>query len=112
MWYAFFQKERQPLTIHRHNWGVTGIGLDANDASKVCLSAGMYTNSWDANNGSILRSSDSGTTWSETKLPFKLPGNQPAVELGNDLSSTQQIAISSILRHQVAMAFTKALIKE
>lgn len=85
MWYAFFQKERQPLTIHGHDWGVTGIGLDANDASKVCLSAGMYTNSWDANNGSILRSSDSGTTWSETKLPFKLPGNQRGRGVGERL---------------------------
>jgi len=71
-----FSKKRWPLTIHRHDWGITGIGLDAKDA-KVYISVGMYTNSWDANNGSILRSSDSGTTWSETKLPFKLPGNQP-----------------------------------
>jgi xyloglucan-specific exo-beta-1,4-glucanase len=85
VWYAFFKKEQQPLTIHRHDWGVTGIGLDANDASKVYISVGMYTNSWDANNGSILRSSDSGTTWSETKLPFKLPGNQPGRGVGERL---------------------------
>jgi xyloglucan-specific exo-beta-1,4-glucanase len=45
----------------------------------------LYTNSWDANNGSILRSSDSGTTWSETKLPFKLPGNQPGRGVGERL---------------------------
>lgn len=85
MWYAFFKKERQPLTIHRHDWGVTGIGLDANDASKVYISVGMYTNSWDANNGSILQSSDSGTTWSETKLPFKFPDNQRGRGVGERL---------------------------
>jgi xyloglucan-specific exo-beta-1,4-glucanase len=89
-WYGtIYQNELQPLTIHRHDWGVTGIGLDANEASKVYISVGMYTNSWDANNGSILRSSDSGTTWSETKLPFKLPfklpGNQPGRKVGERL---------------------------
>lgn len=45
----------------------------------------MYTNSWDPNVGSILRSSDQGTTWAETKLPFKLPGNQPGRGLGERL---------------------------
>jgi xyloglucan-specific exo-beta-1,4-glucanase len=45
----------------------------------------MYTNSWDANNGSILRSSDQGATWSNTPLPFKLPGNQPGRGVGERL---------------------------
>jgi xyloglucan-specific exo-beta-1,4-glucanase len=45
----------------------------------------MYTNSWDPNPGSILRSSDQGATWSETKLPFKLPGNQPGRGVGERL---------------------------
>jgi xyloglucan-specific exo-beta-1,4-glucanase len=45
----------------------------------------MYTNSCDANPGSILRSTDRGNTWSETKLPFKLPGNQPGRGVGERL---------------------------
>jgi xyloglucan-specific exo-beta-1,4-glucanase len=80
-----FLIERQLFTIYRHDWGVTGIGLDAHDATKVYISVGMYTNSWDGNVGSILRSSDYGTTWSETKLPFKLPGNQPGRGVGERL---------------------------
>lgn len=35
--------------------------------------------------GSILRSLDRGTTWSETKLPFKLPGNQRGRGVGERL---------------------------
>jgi xyloglucan-specific exo-beta-1,4-glucanase len=61
------------------------MGLDAKDASKVYISVGMYTNSWDGNPGSILRSLDRGNTWSETKLPFKLPGNQPGRGVGEPL---------------------------
>jgi xyloglucan-specific exo-beta-1,4-glucanase len=45
----------------------------------------MYTNSWDGNLGSILRSANHGNTWSETKLPFKLPGNQPGRGVGERL---------------------------
>lgn len=85
MVHLFQKKKRQTLTIHRHDWGVTGIDLDANDASKVYISVGMYTNSRDANNGSILRSSDQGTTWSNTPLPFKLTGNQPGRGVGERL---------------------------
>lgn len=37
----------------------------------------MYTNDWDPNLGSVLRSTDQGQTWSETKLTFKVGGNMP-----------------------------------
>jgi xyloglucan-specific exo-beta-1,4-glucanase len=46
----------------------------------------MYTNSWDPNVGSILRSSDYGATWAETKLPFKIGGNQPGRGIGERLA--------------------------
>lgn len=45
----------------------------------------MYTNSWDPNDGSILRSSDYGATWAETKLPFKVGGNMPGRGTGERL---------------------------
>ena len=36
------------------------------DPNKVYVAVGMYTNSWDPNNGAILRSSDKGATWQTT----------------------------------------------
>lgn len=46
----------------------------------------MYTNSWDPNNGSIIRSSDKGATWATTALPFKLGGNMPGRGMGERLA--------------------------
>jgi xyloglucan-specific exo-beta-1,4-glucanase len=46
----------------------------------------MYTNSWDPNDGSILRSSDNGATWEETVLPFKVGGNMPGRGTGERLA--------------------------
>lgn len=42
----------------------------------------MYTIDWDPNDGSILRSTDQGATWSETVLPFKVGGNMPGRGVG------------------------------
>lgn len=46
----------------------------------------MYTNSWDPNDGSILRSADYGATWQSTPLPFKIGGNQPGRGVGERLA--------------------------
>jgi xyloglucan-specific exo-beta-1,4-glucanase len=46
----------------------------------------MYTNSWDSNNASLLRSSDYGTTWERTPLPFKAGGNMPGRGMGERLA--------------------------
>lgn len=46
----------------------------------------MYTNSWDPNNGAILRSADKGNTWAKSALPFKLGGNQPGRGMGERLA--------------------------
>ena len=70
------------------DWGLTGIAslaLDPGDGNKVFLAAGTYTNSWDPNNGAILRSSDRGNTWARTTLPFKLGGNMPGRGMGERL---------------------------
>src|ERR1044071_8628477 len=45
------------------NWGLNGVislASDPVDPNKVYVAAGMYTNSWDPNNGAILRSTDKG----------------------------------------------------
>src|SRR5689334_5794976 len=71
------------------NWGLNGeasLATDPVDPNKVYVAAGMYTNSWDPNNGAILRSSDKGATWQTSPLPFKLGGNMPGRGMGERLA--------------------------
>ncbi|BBH70932.1 xyloglucanase [Actinoplanes sp. OR16] len=68
-----------------HN-GVLSIAPDPVDTDRVYAAAGMYTNSWDPNNGAILRSSDKGATWQKTALPFKVGGNMPGRGMGERLA--------------------------
>ncbi|ONI80543.1 xyloglucanase [Saccharothrix sp. ALI-22-I] len=66
--------------------GVASIAPDPKNANKVYAAVGMYTNTWDPNNGAILRSSDRGKTWQTTELPFKVGGNMPGRGMGERLS--------------------------
>ncbi|MFB9185598.1 cellulose binding domain-containing protein [Dactylosporangium sucinum] len=75
--------------VGQDNWGWNGVAslaTDAVDPNKVYAAVGMYTNSWDPNNGAILRSSDKGATWQSTALPFKLGGNMPGRGMGERLA--------------------------
>jgi xyloglucan-specific exo-beta-1,4-glucanase len=70
------------------NWGWTGvlsIAADPVDTDKVYAAVGTYTNSWDPNNGAVLRSSDRGASWQSTTLPFKVGGNMPGRGMGERL---------------------------
>ncbi|KAF3926123.1 hypothetical protein ABW21_db0209133 [Orbilia brochopaga] len=69
-----------------NHWGVDAIATDPVDTNRVYLAVGMYTISWDPNNGAIMRSTDKGNTWSETTLPFKVGGNMPGRGVGERLS--------------------------
>ncbi|KAH1944130.1 hypothetical protein KXW30_007370 [Aspergillus fumigatus] len=69
-----------------HDWGVDALATDPIDTSRLYLAVGMYTNEWDPNAGSIMRSTDQGNTWSETKLPFKVGGNMPGRGMGERLA--------------------------
>lgn len=60
-----------------NKWGIDAVALDPSDPNKVYAAVGMYTNSWDPNNGAIIRSSDKGATWSTSTLSFKVGGNMP-----------------------------------
>ncbi|TDZ15773.1 Xyloglucanase [Colletotrichum orbiculare MAFF 240422] len=71
---------------HWNRWGVDALALDPQDANKVFVAVGMYTNDWDPNNGQIARSSDKGATWSFTDLPFKVGGNMPGRGTGERLA--------------------------
>lgn len=50
--------------------------------SNCYQAVGMYTNSWDPNNGTILISKNQGQTFATTSLPFKVGGNMPGRGLG------------------------------
>jgi xyloglucan-specific exo-beta-1,4-glucanase len=60
--------------------------VDPQDSTKVYAAVGMYTNSWDPNNGAIIRSSNQGATWSTTNLTFKVGGNMPGRGAGERLA--------------------------
>ena len=75
--------------VGQDNWGYNGvlsIAPDPVDTKRVYAAAGMYTNDWDPNNGAILRSSDKGSTWQVTTLPFKNGGNMPGRGVGERLA--------------------------
>ncbi len=75
--------------VGQSNWGYQGavsVAADPVNTNKVWVAAGMYTNSWDPNDGAILRSSDQGGTWAITPLPFKLGGNMPGRGMGERLA--------------------------
>ncbi|KAG9017606.1 hypothetical protein FRB90_000557 [Tulasnella sp. 427] len=69
-----------------HDWGVDALALDPTNSHKLYIAVGMYTNSWDSNNGAILASSDGGSTWTEYALSFKVGGNMPGRGLGERLA--------------------------
>ncbi|HEX8630513.1 MAG TPA: xyloglucanase, partial [Catenuloplanes sp.] len=75
--------------VGRQNWGYNGvlsIASDPVDPNRVYAALGMYTNSWDPNNGAIGRSADRGRTWQVTPLPFKIGGNMPGRGMGERLA--------------------------
>jgi xyloglucan-specific exo-beta-1,4-glucanase len=61
------------------------VATDPIEPNRVYILAGMYTNSWDPNNATVLRSEDFGTTWARTPLPFKAGGNMPGRGMGERL---------------------------
>jgi xyloglucan-specific exo-beta-1,4-glucanase len=69
-----------------HNWGIDAVATDPKDPKRVYAAVGLYTNSWDPDNGAIIRSSDYGATWSFTNLTFKVGGNMPGRGMGERLA--------------------------
>ncbi|TCB96480.1 xyloglucanase [Micromonospora zingiberis] len=71
----------------RWGWnGVVSLATDPVQTNRVYAAVGMYTNSWDPNNGAILRSTDKGNTWQAFELPFKNGGNMPGRGMGERLA--------------------------
>ncbi|KAI0639337.1 hypothetical protein C8Q77DRAFT_1044471 [Trametes polyzona] len=67
-------------------WGVDALATDPVDPKRLYLATGMYTNSWDPNNGQILISTDQGNTFTPSPLPFKVGGNMPGRGMGERLA--------------------------
>ncbi|KAF4623544.1 hypothetical protein D9613_001966 [Agrocybe pediades] len=67
-------------------WGVDALATDPVEPNRLYLATGMYTNSWDPNNGQILISTDTGATFTPVKLPFKVGGNMPGRGMGERLA--------------------------
>ncbi|QYR20333.1 RICIN domain-containing protein [Paenibacillus sp. sptzw28] len=65
--------------------GVDALATDPVDPNRLYVAVGTYTNVYDSNNGYILRSTDKGTTWQATQLPFKVGGNMPGRSMGERL---------------------------
>ncbi|MEO7932619.1 MAG: carbohydrate-binding protein [Chthoniobacterales bacterium] len=66
-------------------FGIESLALDPQDAQRVYLAAGTYTNNW-GKNGAILRSTDQGKTWEKTPVPFKFGGNEDGRAIGERLA--------------------------
>lgn len=63
-------------------WGVDALATDPVETNRLYLATGMYTNSWDPNNGQILVSDDYGATFTPSALSFKVGGNMPGRGMG------------------------------
>lgn len=66
--------------VNWSNWGYSGVlslALDPNNSNVIFAAVGGYTNSFDPNNGAILKSTDQGNSWTIAPLPFKIGGNMP-----------------------------------
>ncbi|KAJ1565440.1 hypothetical protein HK096_002785 [Nowakowskiella sp. JEL0078] len=66
--------------------GIDSIAADPVNVNRVYALAGTYTNSWDPNNGTVLRSDNQGSTWSRYRLPFKVGGNMPGRGMGERIA--------------------------
>ncbi|KAG9032851.1 hypothetical protein FRB95_000935 [Tulasnella sp. JGI-2019a] len=66
-------------------WGVESIATDPVNTQNLYIEVGLYTNSWDRLNGTMLVSRDQGSTFKEVPLPFKVGGNMPGRGAGERL---------------------------
>ncbi|EMD41812.1 glycoside hydrolase family 74 protein [Gelatoporia subvermispora B] len=70
---------------HWNYWGTDALATDPVDTNRLYLATGMYTNSWDPNDGQILISTNKGQNFTVSPLPFKVGGNMPGRGVGERL---------------------------
>ena len=62
------------------------VATDPVNPDNLYIAAGMYTNEWDPDNGTLLISHDRGDTFpTAVPFPFKFGGNMPGRGLGERL---------------------------
>ena len=66
------------------------LALDPQNPELVYAAVGAYTNSYDPNNGAIIKSTDQGATWTFANLSFKVGGNMPGRGTGERLAVDPQ----------------------
>ncbi|KLO08325.1 CEL6 protein [Schizopora paradoxa] len=66
--------------------GAYALATDPVQPENLYIAVGLYTNSWDPKNGTILKSHDRGESFSFIPLPFKVGGNMPGRGLGERLA--------------------------
>jgi photosystem II stability/assembly factor-like uncharacterized protein len=65
--------------------GIESLVPDPQEANRVYMAVGTYTQSW-GTNGAILRSNDRGDTWEVTQMPIKMGGNEYGRSMGERLA--------------------------
>ena len=68
------------------NWNMLGVESFATDSvnpNNLYVMAGLYTNSFTSQNGTLLISHDQGSTFTQVPMPFKVGGNMPARNMGH-----------------------------
>jgi photosystem II stability/assembly factor-like uncharacterized protein len=67
--------------------GIESFAVDVNDANRIYLAAGIYSQT----RAAILRSSDRGRSWQQTEVPFKMGGNEAGRFNGERLAVDPQV---------------------
>jgi xyloglucan-specific exo-beta-1,4-glucanase len=71
------------------NWnelGVESLATDPVNPNNLYIMAGLYTNSFATQNGTLLISNNQGSTFTQVAMPFKVGGNMPARNMGERLA--------------------------
>jgi len=71
------------------NWnmlGVESLATDPVNPNNLYIMAGLYTNSFTSQNGTLLISNNQGSTFTQVPMPFKAGGNMPARNMGERLA--------------------------
>jgi xyloglucan-specific exo-beta-1,4-glucanase len=74
------------------NWnelGVESLATDPVNPNNLYIMAGLYTNSFTTQNGTLLISNNQGSTFTQVPMPFKVGGNMPARNMGERLARSQ-----------------------
>jgi len=76
--------------------GVLSLAVDAENPDRVVLMTGKYTQSW-AGPGAVLISNDRGSSWTRTRIPAKVGGNEDGRGAGERLQIDPKVGSSLLM---------------